>query len=906
MNTPKKQQTAQPTLVSRVGAALRRAAERLGNSYITHMSAGMGDSPSSPSYASPNEATRLISVAQFEAGENTTPHSIPVLPASAFIGTVGQDLDHLVGAATRIAYLSDGPGKLHNEDRIYINPSMGVYTVADGLGGTGHNGGQYASAEAVRAAEHIAAQMENYSPNFFETDKGIATLQQLIEHEVRAANKRIHELGNDEGYPERNGMNSTLSLAVIAGSRLFTMNVGDSRIYQVTFSDANHIVEPTNGSRGRLGLIPRQLSTDDSLIEEIKQMKEYDYANLLLSLERSNAYYKGVSANEVRRIHNGFSTYLEQVMHPLNNRVSRALGMAEKDFTVSCAVQPLAGDIMLLSDGAAFLSPADLTAALGTVQWDYKRGERRVELDYTVSPQNVADLIADSASTSFSENSPGVGFGAWTTFRKLKIRELIIGNNMLNSSAIERHVKKPLSAIGYEEVVSWAQHHNPASIPSDKNTKEFEQDWLAEFNEQFVGKDDVSVVYVRARPATPADIRHKLSWRGNQRLHGMYGGELTNRFSRTEYARRAAEDDAAYMRALFVRLGVDPTLYQTLDALLGEAKAETGRQAGAAASRIAGKLGEIADLKAAQTVHQEEIRKLNRTNYTLADRLTAVTGVLSSLVSMADPNEVYTTIKRKFAGNSEEDQEMCRYLTGIVQAYQQEREATQWFNGFLSDVHVPMAAALRTYRSRFAAAETERDAARGETETLRGQLGEQTSQIKQLTATSGAQQRELGTFLNQVVTSLTGEITPEAVQDKAALYRFAGLNPYAAVMDAVAGFLGAYAQRREEVGMLEAEAEKTVVQPLAALLSGVPEQYHTPYQTGLRAFAEGNLSEARTALETFRGTDVAPGLYLLGTVVERLYPDNSGAQKFSRHLIGKARTLDTEIETHMHEVLAHE
>ncbi|MDO8642885.1 MAG: hypothetical protein Q7R76_04875 [Candidatus Woesearchaeota archaeon] len=80
----------------------------------------------------------------------------------------------------------------------------------------------------------------------------------------------------------------------------------------------------------------------------------------------------------------------------------------------------------------------------------------------------------------------------------------------------------------------------------------------------------------------------------------------------------------------------------------------------------------------------------------------------------------------------------------------------------------------------------------------------------------------------------------------------------------------------------------------------IPAAYLETYEGGVAAFRFGDLAIARSMLESFRKTvDCPHGTYLLGVVVGRLYPEDVGAQKFSRHLIGKARTLDAEIETKM-------
>lgn len=919
------------------------------------------------------------------------------------------DLDRLVGAISlrgrqKLEPEDEKQIRVHNEDSIYFNAAMQVYAVADGLGGIGHNGGQYASAEAVKAAERIARRMEDTARDFFDTEKGGATLKQVIEHEVRTVNKRIYELRKDPAHPERQGMNSTLSLAVIAGGHLFTVNVGDSRIYEVAFSEANRIPEPANGWYGRLGLIPRQITEDDSLIQKIQDMADEEFAEMIMKLERNGREYQGVHVDEIRAMRRGFASNLEREMNRHHSKMTRALGMADEQFSVKCDVKPLEGDVLLMSDGAAFLAPADLMEALGNVEWHYTKGTRSVEMRYAFSPQRAAELIAKSANEPFYEDSGGVGYSAFAEFKRIKRKEYITGNNLMNLPQIEKELDKPFSTITPEELETWARRNNPASLLSESGRVDYENEWLKEFNQRFAGKDDVSVIYVRARPAVPADIRQKLHWLGNKRLTPVYGSELMNGFSRTEIRMRNAEEDADYMRALFGRLRTDPSLYEALDAEIAQMKKEFG-EFRAEVERTTMQAVEAQERERRAAAKDDAAYRREKEG-----RLRAISSVLGALT---DTKSGFADIDRLTRSNFRADDALFGMFMKILKERKQGIDALNFFDEFKKAVYIPTRDAGVLYRTKAGIAEGALVDAVAIVQGLKQRSDEQTGKIKDLEKRMDDENKEHRGFQNALFVALTTNIGQEDIREMAQTYRTAGRRAYADVLDAAAGFVGAYierieaaqkaeaaknaAERRyddletrargeregltreretardeakqvgtrlkeyietygavigalnnvarylasppedgaivdlgvetlnetakaykgedkdrnlyklliamadvmEGVGRQRVKEERTDVQPVDTVLPTIPEQYREAYQTGMHAFAEGRLQEARTVLETFRQTDVAPGLYLLGTVVAQLYPDNMGAQKFSRHLVGKARTIDEEIEMKM-------
>ncbi len=126
------------------------------------------------------------------------------------------------------AGLSD-TGKIRkaNEDRFLLNPSLGLYVVADGMGG--HRGGEVASQMAVEVIGTYLATPPADPPEVRGTDAVAAS--QRLRQGIVLANRTIFEQSTaNEAY---RGMGTTISALYLIGDTLITANVGDSPIYLV-------------------------------------------------------------------------------------------------------------------------------------------------------------------------------------------------------------------------------------------------------------------------------------------------------------------------------------------------------------------------------------------------------------------------------------------------------------------------------------------------------------------------------------------------------------------------------------------------------------------------------------------------------------------------------------------------
>jgi protein phosphatase len=105
-----------------------------------------------------------------------------------------------------------------NEDRIVVNAEMGVFVLADGMGG--ERCGALAAELAVQAVEDYALTALPSEPQ---------TPQQRITAAVQFANRTVWlESRNSQGCE---GMGSTLSVVFITDSAAAIANIGDSRVY---------------------------------------------------------------------------------------------------------------------------------------------------------------------------------------------------------------------------------------------------------------------------------------------------------------------------------------------------------------------------------------------------------------------------------------------------------------------------------------------------------------------------------------------------------------------------------------------------------------------------------------------------------------------------------------------------
>jgi serine/threonine protein phosphatase PrpC len=219
--------------------------------------------------------------------------------------------------------VSSDPGlrRSSNEDSYRVRPDIGLFIVADGMGG--HVAGEVASRIAVEASEVFIEETAGADKNRtwpFPFEPSISLEANRLKAAFRLANRRIAAAIADE--QELRGMATTAS-AMLAGTRTACVaHVGDSRVYVLR------------------GTALSQLTHDHSWVEE--------------------------------QVRAGTMTPMAARQHPWRNVVTRALSGGEDPEVDVTEIKPARGERYLLcSDGlfsvvgderiSAILAARDLT-----------------------------------------------------------------------------------------------------------------------------------------------------------------------------------------------------------------------------------------------------------------------------------------------------------------------------------------------------------------------------------------------------------------------------------------------------------------------------------------------------------------------------------------------------------------
>lgn len=198
-----------------------------------------------------------------------------------------------------------GMRRLQNEDSYLINDRLGLFVVADGMGG--HLGGEFASKMAVSTVEEIVGKVLGEDPDATQI-KGVNTQEakpgNALRHAIAEAGRRIHQQALfDENL---RGMGTTTVAALVVGNSIYIANVGDSRAYLIR----NHAIE--------------QITEDHSLVSE--------------------------------QVRAGVLSAQDAKAHKLKNIITRSVGYQEDVDSDVTVLDPEVGDLVLMcSDGLSNL-----------------------------------------------------------------------------------------------------------------------------------------------------------------------------------------------------------------------------------------------------------------------------------------------------------------------------------------------------------------------------------------------------------------------------------------------------------------------------------------------------------------------------------------------------------------------
>lgn len=116
----------------------------------------------------------------------------------------------------------------HNEDNFLMEPDLGLFVVADGLGG--HAAGEVASRIVVeKIGDFIAHTAERDRTWPVEYEVGLSYDGNRLKAALLLADQGItHDI---QSNPERESMGSTVVACLVQGDRVTLVHVGDSRAY---------------------------------------------------------------------------------------------------------------------------------------------------------------------------------------------------------------------------------------------------------------------------------------------------------------------------------------------------------------------------------------------------------------------------------------------------------------------------------------------------------------------------------------------------------------------------------------------------------------------------------------------------------------------------------------------------
>jgi protein phosphatase len=138
--------------------------------------------------------------------------------------------------------LSDvGRKRPHNEDAYLCDDRLGLYVVADGVGG--HAKGEVAAQESIEQVQNwvLSGRARIDALTAAPSDDAAYQVRRLLESAVQQACYMV--FGMAEQDPERKGMSTTISALLISGQTAFIAQVGDSRVYMMREDRVRQLTE---------------------------------------------------------------------------------------------------------------------------------------------------------------------------------------------------------------------------------------------------------------------------------------------------------------------------------------------------------------------------------------------------------------------------------------------------------------------------------------------------------------------------------------------------------------------------------------------------------------------------------------------------------------------------------------
>jgi serine/threonine protein phosphatase PrpC len=125
-----------------------------------------------------------------------------------------------------------------NEDAYLVDDDLGLWVVADGMGG--HAAGEVASQESVETIYGMVKRGKRVMGST-DAESTLRAAVRLLEGSVQAATYMIYAMSELDA--SKSGMGTTISAMMSMETYVITAQVGDSRIYQVRDETARQLTE---------------------------------------------------------------------------------------------------------------------------------------------------------------------------------------------------------------------------------------------------------------------------------------------------------------------------------------------------------------------------------------------------------------------------------------------------------------------------------------------------------------------------------------------------------------------------------------------------------------------------------------------------------------------------------------
>jgi len=183
----------------------------------------------------------------------------------------------LKGKLAHVECTDVGKVRDHNEDTIGAQPDIGLWVLADGMGG--YNAGEVASGIAVKTIlDMVTEACKREKRADIESSTGYMRQTIVLRDAIHRANKVINQTAQSQ--PQCEGMGTTLVASLFYDNKVSIAHVGDSRMYRL------------RGNRFE------QITMDHSLLQELVDRGFYSQEEAQRSTNRNYVTRAlGVEAN---------------------------------------------------------------------------------------------------------------------------------------------------------------------------------------------------------------------------------------------------------------------------------------------------------------------------------------------------------------------------------------------------------------------------------------------------------------------------------------------------------------------------------------------------------------------------------------------------------------------------------